>query len=454
MSKNSQLLKRIHYLLHQKEKRAARRLLAALLQESPQDDSVWKKYVDTFGSPTERKRAYTQWLRAMPNNAHAVYGMAHNEHMSEPPERSVWLDNRFGWAYLATIIVLGFSALGIMAATLPSQSSLQSDINLLQQTNYDLNDNYSILKTDRDDLLAANKILIEEYDTLQVTQYGVELSYDSLMAEFDEAVADRDALWQEKEEVVYVLNETAVQLIALQNSHNQTVANLQYAQTQRNNLQANLNQVQASFDVLAETAVQPPYIIPHDQQIEVVFRKKEDNSIANLQIAFTGLNQRGQGGRPESSFLTIQLPNNRTQQIIDFRPFIELEPFRSGIRELYMIAADDEAFIREVWHMVTLFTASSANINGTPRLPLDTLLARSGSGADTAVLFSSLILAAPVRWDVNLIYIDRNHSGNPQTANHLLVQINTGARIFTIDTTQPDKMEPYSNVVGWIFDVN
>ena len=121
--------------------------------------------------------------------------------------------------------------------------------------------------------------------------------------------------------------------------------------------------------------------------------------------------------------------------------------------DLYTELGDDDAFVREAWHIVAQLTTYSEEIEETPRYPLETFLAGGGDCEDTAILLASMIEAAPVNWGVDLVYMDINYPLDPQDVNHVIVHIDTGQEQYLIETTADGEMEPFDEVVGWYLEV-
>ena len=66
-----------------------------------------------------------------------------------------------------------------------------------------------------------------------------------------------------------------------------------------------------------------------------------------------------------------------------------------------------------------------------------------------------MVLAAPVDWNVELVYLDIDHPLSAEGVNHVIVHVNTGSRDYLIDTTEDQVMEPYpTGVDGWYFTVH
>ncbi len=138
----------------------------------------------------------------------------------------------------------------------------------------------------------------------------------------------------------------------------------------------------------------------------------------------------------------------------DFRPFVDPRPFEGVMKQLYAESTDDDAFIREVWHIIGQLSTYSYEIEETPRYPLETLLAGGGDCEDTGILLSSMIRAARDDWPINLVYMDAQNPEKPEAVNHLIVHVDTGSRQYLIETTSNVIMEPFTNVEGWYLAVD
>ena len=101
--------------------------------------------------------------------------------------------------------------------------------------------------------------------------------------------------------------------------------------------------------------------------------------------------------------------------------------------DLYYSSPDDYTFIREVWKVVAQFTAYKSEIQDTPRFPVETLLSGGGDCEDHAILFASMILASPAPWVVEFTYMDGYHPTQPQTLNHVIVQVMTQNREYLVE---------------------
>jgi hypothetical protein len=65
-----------------------------------------------------------------------------------------------------------------------------------------------------------------------------------------------------------------------------------------------------------------------------------------------------------------------------------------------------------------------------------------------------MIAAAPVDWEVDLVYLDADHVLSPEEPNHVIVYIDTGDKRYYVETTSPEAMLPYPDGVnGWFVRV-
>lgn len=159
-------------------------------------------------------------------------------------------------------------------------------------------------------------------------------------------------------------------------------------------------------------------------------------------------------------YLPLKNTNGATFSVVDFRPFVDPSAFSKVIPDLYSQSKDGDDFIKEVWNVVTqldVYAYDYPNDNGTlnaqAKYPLETFLAGGGICRDTAVLFASMIKAAPTNWDVGFLYMDTDHPEVPVTPNHLMVEIKTNNETYFIDTTQHQEMQPYENISGWNYKI-
>jgi len=153
----------------------------------------------------------------------------------------------------------------------------------------------------------------------------------------------------------------------------------------------------------------------------------------------------------------IDLRDNETgeiHRIVDFRPFVDEQPFTKVISDLYYGLADDEDFVHEVWYVVTQLTTYHSEIEETPRFPLETLIGGGGDCEDMAILIASMLKAAPANYAVKLVYMDSDNPTDAKDVNHVIVWVETpsGYKTF-LDGTSKTVMSPFTLVDGWYLEV-
>ena len=220
--------------------------------------------------------------------------------------------------------------------------------------------------------------------------------------------------------------------------------------------------LQTELADLKKTALLPPYISIANRSMKIAFVTTQKKSEI-WDVSFDALEyelQRGAYVRYNlegDSSMWLLLNNEftgETYRAVNMPAFVDPSSFEQVIPEMYSEAGSDDAFIREVWNIVTQLATYSGDIGETPRYPLETFLAGGGDCEDTSILFASMIRAAPVTWDVQLIFMDIDNPTRPQDVNHVIVYINTGSREYRIETTEDKVMEPYTEgVYGWYFKV-
>jgi len=154
----------------------------------------------------------------------------------------------------------------------------------------------------------------------------------------------------------------------------------------------------------------------------------------------------------------VNLRDNETGEIhrvIDFRPFIVENTWTIVIPDLYHeLGNDDEAFVYEVWYIVTQLTTYSPEVEETPRFPLETMIGGGGDCEDMAILITSMLKAAPADYVVKLVYMDADNPTDAKDVNHVVVWVETpsGYKTF-VDGTSHTEMSPFTLVDGWYLEV-
>jgi hypothetical protein len=302
------------------------------------------------------------------------------------------------------------------------------------------------LQKDVEQLTAYNLDLTNTYTRLDQAHQDLTLKYQDLQTAQAQLQGD--------------LGKLQDQHIQLQQQHDQLQADYQALQKNYTDLRAYSDQLNSNFAAFRDIAIAPPYIYIHGRQVTMAF-VKIDGSIERWEVPFDRLETDLEHGHQVRALDNQLLPrldlfNSTTQEhyhAVDFRPLIDGETFSRVIPVLYYASGGDERFLQEAWNIVTQLSVYSVDIGEAPRYPLETLLASGGDCEDTAILLASMLKAAPVDWKIYLLYMDGDHPTAPVAMNHVAVYVDTGQRQYTIETTEHQTMQPYSNgVSGWYIE--
>lgn len=251
------------------------------------------------------------------------------------------------------------------------------------------------------------------------------------------------------------LQESNTALARSQQELEAALASLESSRKEYRELSGTLEQIQ-------QEAITPPYIYIHARQVSLAFHKS-DSSLIQWEVPFDELERsidRGFLARNELSdeMRNLNLDNNSTEEtykVVDFRPFVDSSSFTEVMPSLYQSSSSDAQFLYEVWNIIGQLSQYTAEIEETPRFPLETLLAGGGDCEDTSILFASMVRAAGRPWSIELVYMDLDYPDQPQSVNHVIVSVDTGNEQFLVETTSNQVMEPYPNGVnGWWFPID
>ncbi len=157
--------------------------------------------------------------------------------------------------------------------------------------------------------------------------------------------------------------------------------------------------------------------------------------------------------KPDDTVRLRYEPTGDVYTLVDFVPFVRSEFFDDVVASLYERSADENAFAREAFNIVTQLTVYSADIGEIPRWPVETLTEAGGDCEDLAILFASLLKAAPYPYEVSLVYMDSDNPTDPQDVNHVIVWVETDDWSTFAETTAIDGWGYYDRVVGWYYEL-
>jgi len=137
--------------------------------------------------------------------------------------------------------------------------------------------------------------------------------------------------------------------------------------------------------------------------------------------------------------------------LTDFRPFVSTEGFTKVVPALYEESADEMAFAREAFHLVSQLTVYSEDIGEVARWPVETLTEAGGDCEDLAILYASLLKASPYPYNLSLVYMDSANPTDPQRPNHIIIRVEAEGWMTYVDCTADWGWGRYQTVKGWFY---
>lgn len=423
MSKTDKLLERGIAFAIEGLEATARSLFRAVIEDEPENQLAWGWYVQSFSDEDERIQAFNEYLEVFPEDqfAHklqtsllkrqykrwkrtAVGAIQEVRSTRQEIAQNIKDKDR---ALKRSRVVMTVISISLVCVFFIASSASATKINAL-----------------------SNQMshLSNEYDVLEKAYYSLDSNFSTLYSNHNALVAE----------------------------HNKLVNDY-------NDLLSQYDTLLGEYNWLENIAVTPPYILTNGRIVHLAFYKI-DGTIIYWEIPFSSLEHNLERGnilrnKINSGFqdYSLHLRNTNTNEdfyVPDYRYFVDSSPFINVISGLYYQSANSDAFVQELWHIVAQLTTYSADITDTPRFPLETLLAGGGDCEDTAILFASMVLAAPVDWKVQLVYLDGNHPTKPLEMNHVAVYLVTESRPYDVETTEKDIIDPYPDGIdGWYYDV-
>ena len=449
MPKQERLISRARDLARAGKREDACLLLRTVVREDPHNEKAWFQYVRTLPAVEGQIAALKEFLRFEPGNrrAQAVLWMLWERKLDEAEAgQAAWR------GAVRRQRVLGFASVALLVIALGAL--LVGAIWLRQSVLDRWANRYAALAAEHKELQREHATLGELYGALQAQKDGLEQSYDRLSEEHGLLDSYHEALQSQHS----ILQQEHAQL---RQAHEELGAQQTALRDQLARLQQDHDALSGEFEWFRSEAIVPPYICTSGRNVQIAFRRSDD-SVDLWEVPFESLERSITLGTESRDSLwfelgaTAELHNTTTDEdyhVWDFGAFVDPDPFREVMHDLYMELGDDDAFVREVWHIVAQLTAYSEEIEETPRYPLETFLAGGGDCEDTAILLASMIRAAPVDWGVDLVYMDIDNPQDPRGVNHVMVHVDTGQRKYLIETVGDEEMEPFDDVIGWYLRV-
>ncbi len=161
--------------------------------------------------------------------------------------------------------------------------------------------------------------------------------------------------------------------------------------------------------------------------------------------------------KPKPEEYHVLSSDGQTFQVRKMELFVEPE-FFSDVIDSLTDGNTDREFVQEVFNLRVQLTVYSEEITETPQWSGETMTLGTGDCEDFAILMGSLLTAgnehANYDMTIKMVYMDADNPTDPQTADHVLIYITyeDGFGEF-LDSTSIGVQSPWSNVVGWYYDL-
>jgi len=129
--------------------------------------------------------------------------------------------------------------------------------------------------------------------------------------------------------------------------------------------------------------------------------------------------------RPEPTDTVTLSTDTGPVVMVDFTKYVYPETFEDVATSLYERSDDEWEFAKEAFNIVAQLTVYSEDIGEDPRWPLETFTEGGGDCEDLAILYATLLKAAPYPYEVELVYMDADNPTDPEDVNHVMVFIET-----------------------------
>lgn len=447
MSIESRLHDRAAALLSAGKRQDAQRVLTAVLHKNPANQTAWRQYQSTAPSPDAFQRLVSVIKRRHTHFKPPFSPLIVKPILFHTPRRRVG-GLALALVALMAIALLAWSAMdgktrsayweSLAANRQTENSALQADLNGLETRYQSLDSDHTALSQAHTQLENEHVSLLQAHQQLKNEKLALQQAFDGLQAEYAAAVDD---------------------LTALQNSFDQLAATHNQLTFDFNTLNQTYSSLYTEYEHLQERSLQPPYIAVNGRHVYMAFYHSS-GEIMHWDVEFEHLEdaiRRGYRARLLNElFSNVKLNSSEGDPFFvpDFRGFVDPEPFRGVMTELYRRSASDEQFVYEVWNIVAQLTTYTDETLEVPRYPLETLLAGGGDCEDSSILVASMLKAAPVDWQVDLVYMDSYNPYAPNRPNHVLVYVHTNHREYWIETTSDAIMEPNRDIIGWYFTID
>jgi len=334
-----------------------------------------------------------------------------------------------------TIFLMGILATGLLygCTGIPLEeydrvkSNLETTQVSLEQTTSALETTKASLEQTTNDLVAARTSLEQATGDLKVTRASLEQAQS--------IVAEREAT-----------------VNSLENRVAQLGQDLAQAEDEYYELSGQYMEMEAmTQDLLDELddALTVPYTAISGREITYAFRQL-DGSTWKWTLDIDTYRARIESPEPTDK-VTLNTDSGPVV-MADFTKFVRPWAFETVVASLFERSEDEYEFAKEAFNIVTQLTVYSEDIGEDPRWPIETLTEAGGDCEDLAILYASLLKAAPYPYDIELVYMDSDNPDDPQEVNHVIVTVATDDWRVLSECTNNEGFRYWESVSGWFFE--
>ena len=304
-------------------------------------------------------------------------------------------------------------------------------------------------------LMAGCGVAQEEYDraksTLATTQ-----------ASLEQATSDLTAAQSSMEQTKVTLAEREASIGRLESRVNQLEKDLSSAEDEWNKLYSEYYELNSQYiemeamaqELLSEldAALTVPYTAISGREITWAFRLL-DNSTQKWTLGVDTYRYWIERREPTD---TVTLDTESGPVVLaDFTKYVYPKSFEDVVTSLYERSGDEWEYAKEAFNIVSQLTVYSEDIGEDPRWPLETFTEGGGDCEDLAILYATLLKAAPYPYEVELVYMDSDNPTDPEDVNHVIVSVAAPAEdwLALSECTIEDGFLHWERVVGWYYDL-
>ena len=144
-------------------------------------------------------------------------------------------------------------------------------------------------------------------------------------------------------------------------------------------------------------------------------------SVQTWRVAMDTVNMLKQRPRPARHVLLRG--ESKRYRAIDFRPFVDPQPFAQLARDMRARAGSDDAYMEDVLAMVSQLTSYLQDVEEGARWPLETLVEAGGDCEDTSILIATLLVASGRPYHVDFVYFDVKNPDAAGRVNHVALHV-------------------------------